>query len=72
MGSRQGVPRHAFKGDPLLNILARSYQIAFKRAESADPIVARHARVELCAFFSRQNLNRLYRQGFISWKPGEQ
>jgi len=72
MGSRPGVARHAtHHSDPLFNMLARSYQAAFKQAESADPITAHHARRELCAFFSRHNLTRLHRQGFISWNPKE-
>ena len=71
MGARPGVARLARPDDPLFNMLARAYRAAFKQAESPDPIVAHDARRELCAFFSRDNLNRLHRQGFISWKPEE-
>ena len=71
MGYPAGRPKMHRAHDPLFNLLARAYAYAFRQAESPDPIVARDARLELCAFFSRDNLNRLHRQGFISWKPEE-
>ena len=71
MGRRPGVAKLARHDDPLFSMLARAYACAFRQAESPDPIVARDARLELCAFFSRDNLARLHRQGFISWKPSD-
>lgn len=56
--------------DPAIAMLAHSYRLAFKQADG-DTRHAQQARVEICLFFSRQNLDRLYHQGLITWKPDE-
>ena len=69
MSYPKGVPRLPSQ-DPLFNMLVQTYGQAFKIAEN-DTQHAQQARLEIVCFFSRDNLTRLYQQGFISWDPTE-
>jgi hypothetical protein len=53
--------------NPLFNMLVYSYTRAFKLAETGDA----QAREQILCFFSPDAMTRLYKQGFITWKPGE-